>query len=80
MPIWHLRSLLPAFALHLVILFLTKPCPNMSFHATEQLAVASHCRQPDAQRYLQPGYFPSHPLGFFYPQIPSQAGYKLVHL
>lgn len=45
-----------------------------------RLAVAPHCRQPDAQRYLQAGWFPSHPLGFFYPQIPSQAGYKLAHL
>lgn len=36
MPIWHLRSLLHAFDLHLVMLLLTKPCPSMSFHATEQ--------------------------------------------
>lgn len=36
--------------------------------------VISCYRQPDAQRYLQAGCFPSHPLVFFYPQTPSQAG------
>lgn len=84
MPIWHLGSLLSAFALlHLVMLFLTKPCPNRPFMLQKSplgLAGASHCHQPDAQGYLQLGCFPTRPSGFLYPQIPSQAGYRRAHL